>query len=48
MSERSGPAGAEDSYDLLTSREREILQLLAERKSNKEIAAGAESQSLHD
>jgi two-component system, NarL family, response regulator NreC len=31
--------GAEDSYDLLTSREREILQLLAERKSNKEVAA---------
>jgi two-component system response regulator NreC len=31
--------GAEDSYDLLTSREREILQLLAERKSNKEIAS---------
>ena len=30
--------GAEDSYDLLTSREREILQLLAEQKSNKEIA----------
>ena len=30
--------GTEDSYDLLTSREREILQLLAERKSNKEIA----------
>lgn len=30
--------GADDSYDLLTSREREILQLLAERKSNKEIA----------
>jgi len=30
--------GAEESYDLLTSREREILQLLAERKSNKEIA----------
>jgi DNA-binding NarL/FixJ family response regulator len=30
--------GVEDSYDLLTSREREILQLLAERKSNKEIA----------
>jgi two-component system, NarL family, response regulator NreC len=30
--------GAEDSLDLLTPREREILQLLAERKSNKEIA----------
>jgi two-component system response regulator NreC len=31
--------GLEDSYELLTSREREILQLLAEGKSNKEIAA---------
>jgi DNA-binding NarL/FixJ family response regulator len=31
--------GTEDSYDLLTSREREILQLLAERKSNKDIAS---------
>jgi two-component system, NarL family, response regulator NreC len=30
--------GAEDSYDLLTPREREMLQLLAEMKSNKEIA----------
>jgi two-component system response regulator NreC len=30
--------GAEDSFDLLTSREREILQLLTELKSNKEIA----------
>ena len=28
----------EDSYDLLTSREREILQLVAEGKSNKEVA----------
>ena len=28
----------EDSYDLLTSRERQILQLLAEGKSNKDIA----------
>jgi two-component system, NarL family, response regulator NreC len=31
-------AGAEDSYDLLTAREREILQLLAEGKSNKDVA----------
>jgi len=31
--------GAEDSYELLTSREREILQLLAEGKSNKDIAS---------
>jgi two-component system, NarL family, response regulator NreC len=30
---------AQDSYDLLTEREREILQLLAEGKSNKEAAA---------
>jgi len=30
--------GAEDSYELLTTREREILQLLAEGKSNKEVA----------
>jgi DNA-binding NarL/FixJ family response regulator len=30
--------GIEDSYDLLTSREREILHLLAEGKSNKDIA----------
>jgi two-component system response regulator NreC len=30
--------GAVDTYDLLTSREREILQLLAEGKANKEIA----------
>ena len=31
--------GAEDSYDLLSAREREILQLVAEGKSSKEIAA---------
>ena len=30
--------GAEDSYELLTSREREILHMLAEGKSNKDIA----------
>jgi len=31
--------GFTDSYDLLTGREREILQLLAEGKSNKEVAS---------
>ena len=31
--------GVADSYELLTAREREILQLLAEGKSNKDIAA---------
>ena len=30
--------GQEDSYELLTGREREILQLLAEGKSNKDVA----------
>lgn len=30
--------GVDDSYDLLTDREREILQLVAEGKTNKEIA----------
>jgi two-component system response regulator NreC len=29
----------EDSYDLLTTRERELLQLIAEGKSNKEVAS---------
>jgi len=33
-----GRKGAEDSYDLLTDREHEILQLIAEGKTNKEIA----------
>lgn len=31
--------GEEDSYELLSSREREILQLIAEGKANKEVAA---------
>ena len=30
--------GGEDSYELLTPREREILQLIAEGKSNKDVA----------
>ncbi len=30
--------GLQDSYDLLTPREKEVLQLLAEGKSNKEVA----------
>ena len=30
--------GIQDSYDLLTEREKEILQLIAEGKSNKEVA----------
>lgn len=30
--------GLRDSYDLLTDREREVLQMLAEGKSNKEVA----------
>jgi len=30
--------GIDDSYELLTEREREVLQLLAEGKSNKEVA----------
>jgi len=28
----------EDSYELLTTREREVLQLLAEGRNNKEVA----------
>jgi DNA-binding NarL/FixJ family response regulator len=35
---RLASKGVEDSYDLLTPREKELLQLLAELKSNKEIA----------
>ncbi|MDP8990324.1 MAG: response regulator transcription factor [Acidobacteriota bacterium] len=31
--------GADDTYQLLTAREREVLQLVAEGRSNKEVAA---------
>jgi two-component system, NarL family, response regulator NreC len=31
--------GVEDSYELLTTREREVMQLLAEGESNKDAAA---------
>jgi len=30
--------GVEDSYELLTAREREVLQMIAEGRSNKEVA----------
>ena len=35
-----------DPLDLLTSREREVLQMIAEGKTNKEIA-GVEPECLH-
>jgi len=38
--------GVEDSYELLTPREREILQMLGEGKSNKEVATQL-NLSLH-
>ncbi len=37
--ERIRQTGGEDTYELLTEREREVLQLLAEGNGNKEIAA---------
>ena len=39
--------GLDDSYDLLTDREREILQLVAEGRTNKEVATLAERQRHH-
>jgi two-component system, NarL family, response regulator NreC len=36
---RLNQEGLQDSYDLLTDREREVLQLLAEGRSNKDVAA---------
>ena len=36
--ERLRREGREDSFDLLTAREREVLQMIAEGNSNKEIA----------
>jgi len=36
--EALGRKNSDDSYDLLTDREREILQLVAEGQTNKEIA----------
>ena len=41
-----GRKSADDTYELLTDREREVLQLVAEGKTNKEIA-GALSLSLY-
>jgi DNA-binding NarL/FixJ family response regulator len=38
--------GVEDSYELLTPREREILQMLGEGNSNKDVASKL-SLSLH-
>jgi len=39
--------GGEDSYDLLTPREREVLQLIAEGKSNKDVANMLHLKRLH-
>ena len=36
-----------DPIDLLTSREREVLQMIAEGKTNKEIATDPEPERLH-
>ena len=39
--------GLEDSYHLLTDREKEVLQLLAEGRSNKEVAVVLDLRRLH-
>ena len=41
-----GQKGVDDSFDLLTAREREILQLIAEGKANKDVASHL-NLSLH-
>jgi two-component system, NarL family, response regulator NreC len=38
--------GLQDSYELLTAREKEVLQLLAEGKSNKEVASVLDVSTL--
>ena len=37
----------DDTYDLLTTREREVLQLLAEGKTNKEVACYSGTQPAY-
>ena len=39
LKEGNGPGAAPDRYDQLTLREKEVLQLIAQGKSNKEIAS---------
>jgi two-component system, NarL family, response regulator NreC len=39
--------GLTDTYHLLTDREKEVLQLLAEGRSNKEVADAARTRPLH-
>ncbi len=37
--ESEGPSGNEDPYELLTDREKQVLRLVAEGRSNKEVAS---------
>ena len=39
--------GLSDTFDLLTAREKEVLQLLAEGKTNKEVAHAAGRKPVH-